>query len=494
MRLAKALLADGLTTSGNAAMIREIAQLQECKAEDKLHEVLNRYQLALPVPLKPITDKPALIGFPRLKPMDFLQYMAESGHLKKLLGGRSMQSCGPELQAFWDRYKLLHPDFELFHMTNMDLNLSDCIPIVAQIDGGRGYKRSEFMVFSFCSMIGFGSGSRNLKDPAVRRFKKKKAGLQIPLLGHSYLSHYLYAAMPASFHKHSEEAFQQILQAFAEDIRECFDEGVNFRGRVIRLVLLGLKGDLKMQARAGRLTRWYSTARKRPFDATKKNQTRGMCCWLCPDITVPYEQIATKHPTWRRAMATFSEPPWAEGREGGMLAASLSYLHRPEKFYLADLFHIYLAGVGQDYAASCLVYMLPHMFKTPEGNSVDAQLNALNASFKMWKKMFKVSVNLTSFNRDRLTFQDAKKVFPTGTWSKAADTARIIQFICYACSLFSELCDPAVDEMCYHISTSANAIGDMMQGLYAADLWIAPCFWNPVYTVLMELGMVQSSC
>ena len=433
-------MADGLAASGSTAMIHEIAQLGECKVEDKIHEVLNKYQLALPIPLKPITDKPQLPGFPRLKPMDFLQYMAETGHLNKLLGGRSLQNSGPELKGFWDNYRNLHPDFELFHMTDMELDLSDCIPILAHIDGGRGYKKAEFMVFSFCSMIGFGSGSRNLKDYGVRSFKKKKKkpGLQIPLLGHSYLSHYLYAAMPASFHKHNEEAFQQILEAFAEDLRECFDEGIGFRGRVIRLVLLGLKGDLKMQARAGRLTRWYSTARKRPFDPTKKNQTRGMCCWLCPagDVTVPYEQIATKHPAWRRAMANFSEPPWAEGNAGGMLAASLSYLRRPEKFYLPDLFHIYLAGVGQDYAASCLVYMLPLMFKPPEGDSVDAQLNTLNATFKVWRKMFKVATNLSSFNRDRLNFPDARKTFPTGTWSKAADTARIIQFIAYACSLF----------------------------------------------------------
>ena len=497
VRLARAMLEDGFTTSGNAAVIREIAQLREDNSEDKIHEVLNKHQLALPVPLKPITGKPKLKGFPRLKPMDFLLYMAESGHLNKLLGGRSIQNSGRELQAFWDNYRKLHPDFELFHMTNMDLNLSDCIPIVAHIDGGRGYKKSEFLVFSFASMIGSGSGRNNLKDPGVRSFKKKKAGLQIPLLGHSYLSHYLYAAMPCSFHKQDDEALQQILEAFAEDIRECFDEGIGFRGRVIRLVLLGLKGDLKMQARAGRLTRWYATARKRPFDETKKTQSKGLCCWLCPagDITVPYEQIATKHPAWRAAMVNFSEPPWAEGREGGMIPSSLSYLSRPEKFYLPDLFHIYLAGVGQDYAASCLVYMLPLMFKGTGGDSVDAQLTTLNATFKLWRKMFKVSVNLTSFNRDRLTFPDAKKVFPTGTWSKAADTSRIIQFISYACSLFPELCDPAADEICYHISISAKAIGDMMQGLYAADLWIAPCLSDRVYyAIVLKLCRVQCSC
>ena len=104
--------------------------------------------------------------------------------------------------------------------------------------------------------------------------------MNLPLVGHSYTTHYLYAAMPAAWHKHNEAAFQGLLQAFAEDLRECFDDGISYRGRVIRLVLLGLKGDLKMQARAGRLTRWYSTARKKPLDPTKPHQNNWLLLCL----------------------------------------------------------------------------------------------------------------------------------------------------------------------------------------------------------------------
>ena len=34
----------------------------------------------------------------------------------------------------------------------------------------------------------------------------------------------------------------------------------------------------------------------------------------------------------------------------------------------------------------------------------------------------------------------------------------------------------------------------MMQGLYAADLWIAPCLSDPVYTVVLVFCGVQDSC
>ena len=476
VRLAKAMVEDGLATSGRSDMIVEIANLDEKKGESRIHELLSTNQLALPIPVRPIVGKPHVEGFPRLRPLDFLTYMADSGHLNKLLGGRTIDSCQDLLREFWSNYQNLHPDFELYHLQDLELDYGDCIPIMCHIDGGRGYKKSEFMIFSFSSVIGLGCGKKNQKDPNVRSFKKAKNGaFQVPLLGHSYLSHYLYAAMPASFHKHSEEAFQEVLEAFAEDLRACFDEGIAFRGRVLRLVLLGLKGDLKMQARAGKLQRWYATLRKKPFDPNMRNQTSGRCCWLCPagDVQTPFEEISSKTPAWWRAMATFREPPWEAGCPGGMLPASLSYRDCPAKFYLPDLFHIYLAGVGQDFAASCLVYMLPHMFSAPDSNSVDSQLEHLNAAFKLWRKMFKVSVNLASFNRDRLTFPDSKKTFPTGTWSKAADTSRIIQFIAYTCSLFPELCEPGGDDsICRYINLAAVSVGDMMKGLYDADLWI----------------------
>ena len=47
------------------------------------------------------------------------------------------------------------------------------------------------------------------------------------------------------------------------------------------------------------------------------------------------------------------EPPWKAGEEGGMLGPSLGYQLEPSKFYLPDLFHIYLAGVGQDFLCQC---------------------------------------------------------------------------------------------------------------------------------------------
>ena len=481
MGLAKAMRADGLTASGDG-FIHELSKVSEKDAEGKSHKLLEKHKLSLPIPVRKIHGDPAIAGFPRLKPLDIFQHMAESGHVNKLLGGRTVQSSHLLLLSFWENYKAIHPDFELFSSHHSDILLEDCIPIVAHIDGGRGYKKSEYMIFDWGAVIGSGSGKKNKKDPAVRAFKSGGNNMQLPLLGHSYTTHYLYAAMPSSWHKNHEDSFQALLRTFAEDLRECFDEGISFKGRVLRLVLIGLKGDLKMQARAGRLTRWFTTARKAPYSEASK--VSGQCCWLCSagDVSTPFEEIHTDNPAWLQKMPMFREPPWEPGSEGGMLKASLGYVERPAKFYLADLFHVYLAGVGQDFCSSCLVYMLPTCFPGSRGNSVDAQIEKLNEVFRKWRLECKEAVHLTAFTRDKLQYFDATSAFPAGTWSKAADTARITKFIVYICELHKDNSGVHGDKILHYIYRAACAISRFMKGLYEADVWIdfelhvASCF------------------
>ncbi|CAE7337047.1 UPF1 [Symbiodinium natans] len=471
--LAQALRADGFAASEDE-FLHEVSKLRSHNAEEKLHSLLSKHNLSLPIPIQKVVGKPCIEGFPRLRPLDVFKHMQEAGHLNKLLGGKTLASSRLLLLNFWENYRNVHPDFELFAPQHEEIPLEDCVPILAHIDGGRGYKKSEFMIFNWGPMLGTGCGKRCSKDPSVRSFRKKANKFHLALLGHSYTTHYLYAAMPSAWHKNNEDAFQSLLNVFAEDLRECFDEGIAYNGRVLRLVLLGLKGDLKMQARAGCLTRWFTTARKRPYNPAKTTKSNGMCCWLCPagHPNVPFEEVHSKSPAWLRQMPLFQEPPWDEGKEGGMLPASLGYLNNPGKFYFADLFHIYLHGVGQDYCASALIYMLPFFFKGRDGNSVDKQLDMLNEVFTLWRKMHRVPMHLVAFTRDKLTYPDATKVYPSGTWSKAADTPRIVQFLLYMCELHPELCARDADKTLFYIRQAAESISDFMQRLYKADLWI----------------------
>lgn len=114
------------------------------------------------------------------------------------------------------------------------------------------------------------------------------------------------------------------------------------------------------------------------------------------------------------AMESFTEPPWDANDEPPIVTFCHRYMKRPGRFFLPDLFHIYLAGFGQDFAASCLVYMLPVTFWSSDAHSVEGQLVILNDAFKLWRKMFKVHTHIATFNRNMLGFPDATKCIQQG--------------------------------------------------------------------------------
>ena len=472
------------------SVVKRVATINQ-HAEEHIHPIMAEFGLSLPIPITIISGNLFAEGIPRLKPIDFLHYMSETGNLYRLLGGTSLDKSAAKFTKFWGNFQKIHPDFELFSAdTPKEVQWSDCIPIYCHADGGRGFKKSEYMVFNWSSALGNGTGRANRKDPDIRRFRKPSSKMQVNLLGHSYATHFLWGTLSQKLHKDNEDCFQEMLLQFGADLRECFDTGIVVNGRRLRLVCLGMKGDLKLQARAGKMTRWYSTTRKGPINEKNTKQTKGLCCWLCPagDVKYPFEELHTEEPAWKKAMETFTEPPWNTDDEPPIVSFCHRYLDRPGRFFLPDLFHIYLAGFGQDFAGSCLVYMLPVTFKSPLGDGVEAQLDTLNRSFKLWRKMFKVYTHTGSFNRNLLGFPDATKVFPTGTWSKASDTSKIITFIQYIAELFLEDNGAASDKILHYIHVASTAIGVCMKTLYEADLWIDS--WFPI--IFQNLGLAFS--
>ena len=472
MGYAKSARADSQNQGrGNCSVVKKLATFSPKNAEERIHPVLQQAGLALPIEISYITENLLLEGIPRLKVIDLFQYMADMGHVHRLLGGCRLAESQEVLELFWSNYKECYPDFELFSLD--DVCFRDCIPVYCHADGGRGYKKSEYMVFNWSAALGHGTGKQNPKDHGPRPFRRKtssKKAMYVNLLGHSYSTHYLWGVLSAKIHK-NEVTFQEMLGQFGIDMRECFEKGVHVQGRTLRLVLLGSKGDLKLQARAGRLSRWYSTTRKAAENPKRKNQTPGHCCWLClaGDKKYPFEEIHTFQPSWLKTMEDPTDP-WLPGNECELLSHSLRYLKQPAAFYLPDLFHIYLAGFGQDYAASCLVYMLPLCFQSPDGASVEHQIEVLTSVFKAYRKMFKVQTHTMWFTRLLLNFTDATKVYPTGTWSKASDTAKIIKFIHYVCGLWLE--DYPHDKILHTIYASSGAIGVSMRALYDSELFV----------------------
>ncbi|CAK8996477.1 unnamed protein product [Durusdinium trenchii] len=328
---AKKAMEDAVGTSSQVAscpVVRGLSKLKANDAEDRLHPLLAKHNLSLPIDLTPLSGD-LLEGYPRLKPLHFLEYMAANGYLNRLLGGKQVAEARPMLEEFWRRFEVYHPDFGLFLVDDPDVELGLCIPVFAHADGGRGYKKSEFMVFNWSSVCGSGTAGGNKKDHSFRMLKRGKKEAQINLLGHSYGTHYMYSVMPAAWHK-DDSCFQAMMTEFGKDLHECFETGVLHQGLRLRLVVLGLKADLKLQARAGRFTRWYSTCRKGPLDPTNLKQSPGLCCWLCPagDVQFPFEEIHTDSPKWFEAIGEWAQ--WEETLAEQIVGDGLTFLQAYE--------------------------------------------------------------------------------------------------------------------------------------------------------------------
>ena len=179
---------------------------------------------------------------------------------------------------------------------------------------GTVQKKKEFMVFNWSAVLGSGTGRLNRKDHRIWSFKRarKEKEDQINLLGHTYGTHYLHAVMPQAWHK-DDSMFHTMMERFGKDLSERFEVGTEYNHHCLRLAPLGLKADLKLQATACRLTRWYSTCRNFAYDPAKRNQTPGYCCWLClaAHIDFPLEEVSAESPAWLKEMAGFaSVTPW----------------------------------------------------------------------------------------------------------------------------------------------------------------------------------------
>ena len=184
----------------------------------------NRYhKKALNLPL-PNNAKPIWINslrwFPGSKPIDFLQHMANNGHIKKLLGGRQLFMVPA----------LCLKNFGTMGAWDLD----------ARIESGTGKKllrtRRDTI---FCQEI-----TRKCASTA----KKNN------LLGHTdfgLTSYFMWGAapLPRATWRKNDSHVQAVMTAFeGKFCKECLDTGVMRQGKKLRLVCIGWKPDLKLQA------------------------------------------------------------------------------------------------------------------------------------------------------------------------------------------------------------------------------------------------------
>lgn len=155
-----------------------ISELRTTK-ETAVQRVFTENHFFYDVPITEEKEEP-LKKICWLKPSDFLRSMAANNDLGLLLCGHSnVKDAAPVLEVFWERYRAIYPNFQLFQrIDNGDCEAKHCIPLYIHGDEGITYKRAGVLILSFQSPLGYGT-SRRTQEMSVNLENLGESGLPL---------------------------------------------------------------------------------------------------------------------------------------------------------------------------------------------------------------------------------------------------------------------------------------------------------------------------
>lgn len=330
------------------------------------------------------------------------------------------------------------------------------IPVYIHGDGGRTYKHDELMIFQFQPCMGHGTmHSRPVKPNSIG----------VSLKGHSFTTRFLFGVLQKAIYSNDPSTFERFLEHMALDLQSLYHVGVKHErtGVVFKFCVIGVKGDLPFLAKAGNMNRTFLHIRKRPVGPSSKPLTG--CCFLClagseqPDGSIPFEDFSD-NPRWLRTTGQGNPLPWER------YPPFLQFLpHSPEdppSFFKLDVLHLYHLGVGRDFGASSLVYLMTLY----EAESIPKAIEKLNSDFKSFLLSSKKVVHFKQITKDLLGYISSK-AYPVGHWNKAMDTPVVVQFAEWLVEKFGGESTPDL-----LIRSGCKAIGVCMRTMLSSALWL----------------------
>ncbi|CAE7621704.1 unnamed protein product [Symbiodinium sp. CCMP2592] len=360
------------------------------------------------------------------------------------------------LAEFWEHFRGEQPTHEVFDHGHF-IDYSCLVPLYVHGDGGRTYKRDELMVIQFQPVLGFGS---RLSHPLGQ-----KTGIN--LQGHSFTTRFLIGVMPKQMYRDALDVFDAFMVEAMRSLESLYYEGLQLLdGRVLRFLVVGLKGDLPFLAKAGHLNRTFLNVRKAPERPSSKPLVG--CCWMCGagSPNIPFEEFG-KHPRWLSTCGANNALPW------NTMPPLFNHVpaHVQEdrgSFFKLDVLHIYHLGVGRDFAGSSLTVLLEQVY---QGDTLPEKLQAMNDDLKRFCASTGKQVHFKQLTRELLGCASNNK-YPTGHWNKASDTPTLVGFVLWV--LEQHAADVAQSRMLQVMSSASEAVGCFMRELLRAPLWLSP--------------------
>lgn len=330
---------------------------------------------------------------------------------------------GEQLEAFWQNYKLFHPEHPIFHDADPRRTFNRCLAFSLHGDEGRGLKKGNTAVLMLETNLGLPEVDVHRKrrwadrcddcmlEQRFAKMFKTTAGLPqgIPptegvertcecqttnMKQHSFLTKYLLAAFPNCAYKKTD-LLDRIHEKISADLKDLFLNGIVCGNPPERwfVAFTGVKGDLRWVEKVARLSRCFN----------KQIGKNLCCCHMCMAGTtdLPWEDFSFS-PGWQKTC--FVQRPWEptspppfveipfEVREGGA----------PERMLRTDMFHICKQGVLRDFVASAvLLFVTLGYFDLPRApgvsNSRDACLGRAHDHFKWYCRSLGKTAGLRSF-------------------------------------------------------------------------------------------------
>eukprot|EP00438_Fugacium_kawagutii_P009434 Skav202045 [mRNA] locus=scaffold1138:363163:364701:- [translate_table: standard] len=364
-----------------------------------------------------------------------LQTMASEGHFHRVLGV-PVAYADDVLPRFWQKYRVLHPGHDLFNQQN-PVDYSRLLPFYLHGDGGRTYKKDNLLVLSIYNALGEGTAKNKVSlQPVGADLAKRRRTDRIDfepgvnLLGNTLSNRFLFTAIKSAHYKNKLSRLQTLLTAFGTYLADLFQNGFEFNGSVWRVVVLGITGDAPFHREAGNHNRSFSNVSKTE-DSKAAREGRGKgCCWLCPagaSGAPIWEDVRVASADWTHCCGRNNPLPWDV--PGPLLAFLPTDDADLAGFYKPDIFHIWHAGVGKDFSASALIYLMKTVFKQ---RNINVSLGLVNDELKTWRQRTKEHLHFGKLTFDLLGYSSSR-TYPVGHWSKNMDTASVTRFVQFLC-------------------------------------------------------------
>ena len=186
---------------------------------------------------------------------------------------------------------------------------------------------------------------------------------------------FLFTALKCEYYKDEHHRFDELIDIWAQKMKDLFETGFEFGGDTWKIGVLGLTGDAPFLREAGRHNRSFSNVRK---SAASNRILKGVC-WLCDAGRTngpAYEDVNILTADWLGTVGPRNPLPWTS--QSPLLEHLFMDQNDPARFYLPDTFHIYYFGVGKDFASSSLIYLAKTVFK--KGISMPALMQSMENS------------------------------------------------------------------------------------------------------------------